>query len=71
MVLRVPTIYVSEQKFYYIKVGFKGVKTIKACFRDVFSSLDSCQACPSFVVFFASIVVFCSCESEWEWEMAT
>ena len=43
---RVPTIYVlsrnkknkgypSKPQFYYIKVGFKGVKIIKACFRDV------------------------------------
>ena len=39
------TIYVFEQKlennvylckpeFYYIKVGFKGIKIIQACFRD-------------------------------------
>ena len=42
---RVPTIYVSgrnkknnvypcKPQFYYIKVGFKGVRIIKACFRD-------------------------------------
>ena len=24
-----------NHKFYYIKVGFKGIKIIKACFRDV------------------------------------
>ena len=24
----------TQTQFYYIKVGFKGVKIIKACFRD-------------------------------------
>ena len=43
---RVPTIYVLSKnkknivypckpQFFYIKVGFKGVKIILACFRDV------------------------------------
>ena len=27
-------VYPCKPKFYYIKVGFKGVKTIQACFRD-------------------------------------
>ena len=27
-------IYPCKPQFYYIKVGFKGVKFIKACFRD-------------------------------------
>ena len=27
-------IYPCKPQFYYIKVGFKGVKTIYACFRD-------------------------------------
>ena len=28
-------LYPHKPPFYYIKVGFKGVKIIKACFRDV------------------------------------
>ena len=28
--------YPREPQFYYIKVGFKEVKTIQACFRDAF-----------------------------------
>ena len=28
------TVYPYRPRFYYIKVGFKGVKIIKACFRD-------------------------------------
>ena len=28
-------VYPCEPKFYYIKVGFKGVKIIYACFHDV------------------------------------
>ena len=28
-------VYPCKPQLYYIKVGFKGVKTIKACFRDV------------------------------------
>ena len=27
--------YPCKPQFYYIKVGFKGVKIIQACFRDV------------------------------------
>ena len=27
-------VYPCKPQFYYIKVGFKGVKFIKACFRD-------------------------------------
>ena len=29
-------VYPCKPQFYYIKVGFKGVKIIKACFRDAF-----------------------------------
>ena len=29
-------IYPCKPQFYYIKVGFKGVKIIQVCFRDVF-----------------------------------
>ena len=33
-------VYPSKPQFYYIKVGFKGVNIITACFRDVaFESL--------------------------------
>ena len=28
--------YPCKTEFYYIKVGFKGVKIIKTCFRDVY-----------------------------------
>ena len=28
-------VYPCKSQFYYIKVGFKGVKIIYACFRDV------------------------------------
>ena len=28
-------VYPSKSQFYYIKVGFNGVKIIQACFRDV------------------------------------
>ena len=27
-------VYPCKPQFYYTKVGFKGVKTIEACFRD-------------------------------------
>ena len=27
-------VYPCQPQFYYIKVGFKGVKIISACFRD-------------------------------------
>ena len=27
-------VYPCKPQFYYIKVGFKGVRIIKACFRD-------------------------------------
>ena len=30
-------VYPCKPQFYYVKVGFKGVKLIKACFRDGFS----------------------------------
>ena len=28
-------VYPFKPQFYYIKVGFKGIKIIKVCFRDV------------------------------------
>ena len=28
-------VHPCKRQFYYIKVGFKGVKIIQACFRDV------------------------------------
>ena len=30
-------VYTSKPQFYYIKVEFKGVKFIQACFRDVYT----------------------------------
>ena len=30
-------VYPCKPQFYYIKVGFKGVKITYVCFRDVFS----------------------------------
>ena len=30
-------VYPCKPQFYYIKVGFKGVKIIQACFRDASS----------------------------------
>ena len=32
-------VYPCKPQFYYIKVGFKGVKIIKACFRDVYAKV--------------------------------
>ena len=37
-------VYPCKPQFYYIKVAFKGVKIILACFRDV-SELDNSQKC--------------------------
>ena len=31
-------VYHCKLQFFYIKVGFKGVKIIQGCFRDVFKS---------------------------------
>ena len=39
-------IYPCKPQFYYIKVGFAGVKIISACFRDGFEEI----ATPSFFV---------------------
>ena len=33
-------VYPCKPHFYYIKVGFKGVKIISACFRDVLLTPD-------------------------------
>ena len=33
-------VYPCKPQFYYIKVGFKGVKIILACFHDVSPSLN-------------------------------
>ena len=32
-------VYPCKPQFYYIKVGFKGVKFIKACFRDAYKAV--------------------------------
>ena len=39
-------VYPCKPQFYYIKVGFKGVKIISACFRDD-SSVGSASGCRS------------------------
>ena len=44
-------VYPCKPLFYYIKVGFKGVKIIKACFRDE-------GLCFVFVAFPENIYVF-------------
>ena len=37
-------VYPCKPQFYYIKVGFKGVKIIKVCFRNVYENLaEFCQ----------------------------
>ena len=33
-------VYPCKPQFYYIKVGFKGVRIILACFRDVISVVE-------------------------------
>ena len=35
-------VYPCKPQFYYIKVGFKGVKIIQACFRDETKKLLDC-----------------------------
>ena len=43
-------VYPCKAKFYYIKVGFKAVKTIYACFRDgVFGAQALCVCHDNFV----------------------
>ena len=34
-------VYPCKPQFYYIKVGFKGVKIIEACFRDETDKIPS------------------------------
>ena len=36
-------VYPCKPQFYYIKVGFKGVKIIQACFRDYCKTLNICD----------------------------
>ena len=40
-------VYPCKPQFYYIKVGFKGVELIQACFRDV--KVTDCCAVPRFI----------------------
>ena len=37
-------VYTCKPQFYYIKVGFKGVKIIKACYRDVLAFPFNCSS---------------------------
>ena len=41
-------VYPFKPQFYYIKVGFKGVKIIYACFRDVNEKKSSSVQSSSF-----------------------
>ena len=42
-------IYPCKPQIYYIKVGFKGVKIIKACFRDAYSYTGNQQIVHNFI----------------------
>ena len=45
--------YPCKPQFYYIKVGFKGVKIIQACFRDeIRTRFPLSQSQKSFLSFF-------------------
>ena len=35
-------VYTCKPQFYYIKVGFKGIKIIYVCFRDACTYMISC-----------------------------
>ena len=48
-------VYPCKPQFYCIKVGFKGVKIIKVCFRDVFT----CCAFSAFVSINANVSAPC------------
>ena len=39
-------VYPCKPQFYYIKVGFKGVKIIQACFRNVIFKISNGQTMP-------------------------
>ena len=62
-------VYPCKPQFYYIKVGFKGVKIIKACFRDdmsqelkpctiLFFFLSFTSACEHYYIIIWSLHVF-------------
>ena len=48
-------VYLCKPQFYCIKVGFKGVKTIQACFRDGIKKSDNKQV---FVVVVFFLLLF-------------
>ena len=52
--------YPCKPQFYYIKVGFKGVKIIEVCFRDDLANITGFSPTPAspmgkawFICFFA------------------
>ena len=47
-------VYPSKPQFYYIKVGFKGVNIIKACFLDATKTQISLCICTVWTVFVVS-----------------
>ena len=57
-------VYPCEPQFYYIKVGFKGVKITYVCFRDDLTGMHTLRALyVSFtrkIVFVTSCLLFCT-----------
>ena len=49
-------VYPCKPQFYYINVGFKGIKIIKACFRDEY--MYECCLCLSGLPFFCKYGLF-------------
>ena len=43
-------VYPCKPKFYYIKVGFKGVEIIKACFRDGLANCTLIVVCENCLI---------------------
>ena len=59
-------VYPCKPQFYYIQVGFKGVKIIQACFRDVFEDMplvtfSHCAACCSSLLRLVPLLQFFLC----------
>ena len=52
-------VYPCKPQFYYIKVGFKGVKIIWACFCDEFYKLDSVYTLVTLKVFRNVCIFMC------------
>ena len=50
-------VYPCKPQFYYIKVGFKGVKIILVCFRDVHLVLSARLFCVYYNVIRHSLII--------------